>query len=292
MSIKQITVIGVGLIGGSFAKGLKSRKFAGKLTGYGANLEKLQRAVEINVIDDFSLDIQDAVKDADLIMLAIPMGAFAEVFKKIQPFIKTSVIITDAGSSKLSVINTAQAIFGKDFTGFVPAHPIAGKEQSGVNVADENLFIDHKVILTPSEKTDKHALKQVKELWKMLGANIVEMSAKEHDDVLAASSHLPHMLAFAMVDLLAGNKDLPKVFDFTAGGFKDFSRIASSNPVMWRDIAISNSPAIIKWLKNYQQSLSKIIQMMENQQADSLLDLFTNAKKTRDEFVAGKNNDN
>lgn len=288
MSIKNITVIGVGLIGGSFAKGLKSHGFKGRILGYGSNPEKLKRAVSLKVVDDFTLDIKTAVENADLIMVSVPMGAFLSIFNQIKPHLKPHTIITDAGSSKVSVIQSAEAVFGNQFPLFIPAHPIAGKEQSGVEAADENLYEQHKVILTPTHYTDKTALNQVKQLWTSLGANLFEMSAEKHDDVLAASSHLPHLLAFAIVDLLADNKELPEVFEFTAGGFKDFSRIASSDPTMWRDITQNNSTAIVKWLKNYQTELNKIIDLVENNQQQALFQLFSDAKKTRDECMLDK----
>lgn len=288
MKINQITVIGVGLIGGSFAKGLKSRGFEGRILGYGSNEKKLQRAVVLNVIDDYTLDMQTAIENSDLVMVSVPMGVFSAVFKKIKPYLKNTAIITDAGSSKVSAIQAANAVFGQGFPRFIAAHPIAGKEQSGVEAADENLYEQHKVILTPSEYTDKPALKQVTQLWELLGAKTFEMPAEKHDDVLAASSHLPHLLAFAIVDLLADNKELPEVFDFTAGGFKDFSRIASSDPTMWRDITSHNSTAIIKWLKNYQVELTKMIDMVENNDEKALFKLFSEAKKTRDTCVLNK----
>ncbi len=290
MQIKQITIIGVGLIGGSFGKALKARQYNAKIVGYGTNIAKLNKAVELNVIDEFFTDMQQAVKNADLIMVAVPMGAFLEVFKQLKPFIKTNTIITDAGSSKISVINTVADIFGKDFTNFVPSHPIAGKENSGVEAAEANLYEQHKVILTPTEFTNIKAIEQVKQIWLLLGAKVIQMPAQEHDQVLAATSHLPHLLAFSVVDLLSDNKNISNIFDFTAGGFKDFTRIASSDPTMWRDISLNNSDAIIKWLKDYQITLEKIINMIENNDSDQLFQLFNNAKNTRDKYVLGKKN--
>jgi prephenate dehydrogenase len=289
--INQITIIGVGLIGGSFSKGLKEKDFSGKVVGYGRNQQKLERAVELSIIDCFETDIKHAVQEADLILVAVPMGAFIDVFKQIKPYLKPKAIVTDAGSSKVSVIKDAQEGLKNHFPYFVPAHPIAGKEQSGVEACDGSLYVNHKVILTPSSETDIESIKQVRTLWERLGANLIEMQADEHDDVLAASSHLPHLLAFAIVDLLANHQDVPKVFDFTAGGFKDFSRIASSDPIMWRDITTANSTAIIKWLKGYQAELSKIIDLVENNKKDELFTLFSDAKQTRDQKVLGKNKD-
>lgn len=288
MPIKQISIIGVGLIGGSFAKGLKARKHKAKIFGFGYSEHKLNRAIELGVIDEFSLNIKEAVKNADLIMVAIPMGSFKKVFQQIKPFIKQDAIISDAGSSKMSVIKAAEDVFGKKFTNFVPAHPIAGKEKSGIEATDENLYEQHKVILTPTKITDIKAVEKVTNLWQLLGATVIEMLPQEHDEVLAASSHLPHILAFALVDLLAKQKDLPNVFDFTSGGFKDFSRIASSDPTMWRDITLNNSTAIIKWLKNYQTELTKITTMVEQNKENELFQLFNHAKKTRDKHVLKK----
>ncbi len=286
-TIKRITIIGVGLIGGSFGQGLKKRLPDIHITGFGSQAAKLERAVALNVIDDFSLDIEVAVAAADLILVAVPMGAFETVFQHIQPHIKADAIITDAGSSKVSVINAAKAVFGQDFTRFVAAHPIAGKEQSGVEAADGDLYIDHKVIITPTETTNKEAVELVKQCWQTLGAEVIEMAPNYHDEVLAATSHLPHLLAFGLVDLLTDNKQLGDVFQYTAGGFRDFTRIASSDPTMWRDIATYNADALASWLKNYQKELTKIIDLVENQEGDALFNLFKRARDSRNQNILG-----
>lgn len=285
MKLNQITVIGVGLIGGSFAKGARQAGLAKEVVGYGRHESELQTAVELGVIDRYSLEIKDAVSNSDLIMLSVPLGAMQPVLSELKPYLKEGAIITDVGSSKVSVIEAVRAVFGKLPPEFVAGHPIAGKEKSGVAAACGDLFRQHRVILTPTEETSDQALETVKNLWQALGANVVSMKPDYHDEVLAATSHLPHLLAFSLVELLNEHPELGNVFQYTAGGFRDFTRIASSDPVMWRDIAINNAPAIGKWLKHYQNALGGLIEMVENRDSDGLYQLFHDAKQARDQHI-------
>ena len=284
--INKMTVIGVGLIGGSFAKGLKDLGLVNTVSGFGSNPANLQKALELGVIDEFSIDMQEAVADSDLVMLSVPLGVMQSVLEQMKPFLKPGAIITDAGSAKTSVINAVQTVFGELPKHFVPGHPIAGKEKSGVEAADPELYIDHRVILTPTETSSSEAVETVNQLWSALGANVEIMSAAQHDDVFAATSHLPHLLAYALVDMLDEHEELGNVFPYTAGGFRDFTRIASSDATMWRDISMTNSEAIVKWLKSYQQSLVQLTEMVENQDSDQLYKLFADAKKARDRHIA------
>jgi len=284
-SIKKITIIGVGLIGGSFGQGIKKRLPNIHIMGFGSSKTKLSRAVELNIIDEFSLDIATAIEHADLIFIAVPMGAFETIFSKIKPYLKPGAIITDAGSSKESVIQAAKTVFGQEFSQFIPSHPIAGKEKSGVEAADGDLYINHKVIITPTKFNSVTDISLVKNLWQTLGAEVIEMEASYHDEVLAATSHLPHLLAFGLVDLLTDNKNLGDVFQYTAGGFRDFTRIASSDPTMWRDIATYNSESLAKWLKSYQIELNKMITMVENKQGEELYSLFERARDSRNQLI-------
>ena len=263
MTLNKITIIGVGLIGGSFAKGLKQAGLVKKLVGFGSREANLQTAVELGVIDEYATDMAQALQDCDLVMLATPVGSMQSVLKTMKPHLADNTIITDGGSSKESVIEAVEAVFGKRPM-FVPGHPIAGKEQSGVTAACADLYQDHRVILTPTEYTDNNALKTVKQLWQALGAKVEEMEPSYHDEVLAATSHLPHLLAFGLVDLLNDHEELGNVFQFTAGGFRDFTRIASSDATMWRDISIHNRTAIVKWLKNYQAELTQLTENLLN----------------------------
>ncbi|WP_127470876.1 prephenate dehydrogenase [Thiomicrorhabdus aquaedulcis] len=287
-NLHKITIIGVGLIGGSFALGLKKLGLIDEIVGYGHNADNLQLAVDLNVIDSFSTDIKTAVENSDLIMLSVPLGVMQTVLRDMQPFLKADAIITDAGSAKMSVVEAVQAVFGELPSTFVPGHPIAGKEQSGVAAACEDLFKAHRVILTPTVNTDAAALQTVQSLWQALGANVQTMTPAYHDEVLAATSHLPHLLAFALVDLLNEHDELGNVFQYTAGGFRDFTRIASSDATMWRDIALYNSDAISKWLKHYQNAIGHLIELVDAKDGPALHHLFSEAKAARDEHIVKK----
>lgn len=286
--LSKITIIGVGLIGGSFAKGVKQAGLSKMVMGYGKNPDNLQLGVDLGVIDCFSTNIAEAVADSDLIVLGVPLGAMQSVLEKMKPYLKSTAIITDVGSAKMSVIEAVEAAFGSIPARFVAGHPIAGKEKSGVTAATADLFIDHRVILTPTKETDPSALQTVTDLWSALGANVISMEPGYHDEVLAATSHLPHLLAFSLVEMLNEHPELGNVFQYTAGGFRDFTRIASSDPVMWRDISVSNSKAIAKWLKSYQQSLAELIVKVENRDSEALYALFEEARQARDTHIVNK----
>ena len=287
-TLKKITIIGVGLIGGSFAKGLKKAGLVEEVMGFGQNPTNLQTAIELGVIDSFSLDMAEAVADSDLIFLAVPLGAMQSSLELMKPHLSEHTIITDGGSAKSSVVLSALEVFGELPENFVPGHPIAGKEQSGVMAADEDLYIDHRVILTPTVRSSENAVQTVKGLWQALGAKVETMTAQQHDEIFAATSHLPHLLAFSLVDMLNEHDELGDVFQYTAGGFRDFTRIASSDAIMWRDIAIYNSEAISKWLKNYGQAIEELTGLVESKDAKALFHLFSEAKKARDKHIANK----
>ncbi len=284
-SFNKVTIIGVGLIGGSFAKGLKEQGLAQTVFGFGQHEANLKKAVALGVVDAYSTDIKIAVENSDLIMLSVPLGVMTSVLEQIKPYLKPNVIITDAGSAKSSVIQAVKTVFGVLPEHFVPGHPIAGKEKSGVEAADSTLFVKHRVILTPDESTHSGSVERVAYLWRTLGAKVEMMSASKHDDVFAATSHLPHLLAFALVDLLNEHKELGNVFPYTAGGFKDFTRIASSDATMWRDIALTNSDAIVKWLNAYQKNLADLTKLVEQQDGEQLHTLFLEAKAARDKHI-------
>lgn len=287
--LNKITIIGVGLIGGSFAKGMKQLGLAKSIVGFGRHLPPLKQAVTLEVIDKYETDLAIAVKDADLVLMAVPLGALSDILKQLKPHLTPTMILTDVGSAKASVIDAVKACLGEIPAQFVAGHPIAGKEKSGVEAATGDLFQDHKVILTPTAETSLSAIQVVTEVWRSLGADVSEMTPEYHDEVLAATSHLPHLLAFALVDLLNDHKELGNVFQYTAGGFRDFTRIASSDATMWRDIALTNPTAISKWLRNYQAELTYLIELVDNHQGDALYQLFDQAKKARDTHILKKN---
>jgi prephenate dehydrogenase len=281
--INNICIIGVGLIGGSFAAGLKQSGQIKSIIGFGRNEENLIKAKSLNVIDDYSLDIAIALKGVDMVLIATPVNSFAAVLEMIKPYIDDSVVISDVGSTKGSVVAVAKEVFGEVPSRFIPAHPIAGKEKSGVEASDGELFNHKRVILTPEENADTKALEAVSKMWTILGAKVETMTHQKHDDLLAMTSHLPHMLAFGLMDYLV--KSNPDACDYAAGGFKDFSRIASSDAVMWRDICLNNSADIVKHIQGYQQVLDNLSGLIESNESDALEKLFSKAKTARDEWI-------
>jgi len=284
--INKLTIFGVGLIGGSLSMALKKAGYCKEVVGCSRSAEHLQRAVDLGVIDGYSLDPAEAVKGADMILLAVPMRAIKPVLTSIVQHIEPNAIITDAGSAKGSVIRATQEAFGGIIPeNFVAGHPVAGREKSGVEAAIDDLYVDHKVVLTPTSETSQESIERVKEMWQTTGAIVEILDVKQHDDVLAATSHLPHILAYSLVNTLSKSEYGDDVFAFAAGGFKSFSRIASSDPVMWRDICLENKDAILSALNDYQQDLSDLAEMIEAEDETGMTELFANAKATRDRNV-------
>ena len=286
--LNKITIIGVGLIGGSFAKAAKELGLASEVMGYGRRAESLQWGLDHGVLDCYTLEMAEAVQGADLVFLAVPLGMMEPMLQQMQPYLADTTIVTDGGSAKTMFIEAAQRVFGECPSQFVPGHPIAGKEISGIEASDAQLYVDHRVILTPTSTTSKQALQTVEALWGAMGANVEQMSAQFHDEVFAATSHLPHLLAFGLVDMLHEHPELGNVFKYTAGGFRDFTRIASSDATMWRDIALYNHSAIAKWLKEYQAHIGEMAQLVEAQDGEALHQLFAQAKDARDTHILKK----
>jgi prephenate dehydrogenase len=280
--INRLAIIGVGLIGGSLSLALKKAGKVAEVVGFARSEETRQQALSLGLIDRAAISVEDAITGADVVLLAVPMGAMAKTVADIAPHLTDNMIITDAGSTKAQVVEAAIMSLGDKISQFVPGHPIAGTEKSGPSAAFPELYQGHRVILTPIEQTDLEALKVVQVMWTDAGAEVSEMTINHHDHVLAATSHLPHLLAFNLVGLLAQSEDVDDVLRFAAGGFRDFSRIASSDPVMWRDICLSNNVAILQLLKQYQQQMAEIEQAIEQQDGDYLMDLFQRAKQARD----------
>lgn len=283
--IKQVTIIGVGLIGGSFARAIRSSGMVEHITGCGRNTENLQKAVELGVIDDFYLEIENAVKQADLIFIATPVGSFEAILSQVKLSMKSDAIITDAGSTKSSVIKAAQKVFNHIPPNFVPGHPIAGTENSGVEASFAELYQDHRIILTPLKETNPSAIEIVSDLWKSAGAQVVLMDAEHHDIVLAATSHLPHLLAYSLVNTLTTLDEKQEIFENAAGGFSDFTRIASSDPSMWQDICLANKNALLEHLDHFSRDLNNLRTALENNDGDFLKEVFIRAKQSRDDYV-------
>ena len=282
--INRLCIIGVGLIGGSLALALKKAGYCQEIIGAGRNKQRLEKAVELGVIDGYELDYAKAVSHADVVFVSVPMGSMAEVFTKMAPGLHKHTIVTDGGSAKQSVIDDAKTALGHKIEQFVPCHPIAGTEQSGVEAAFETLYQNRRVILTPLEENQRADIDTIAAMWRAAGAEVDEMGARHHDLVLAGTSHLPHVLAFALVDCLNNVDDVDEIFKYAAGGFRDFTRIASSDPTMWRDICLSNRDAVLAMMQRFQNEMNQLKQAIENDNAEALYDIFKRAKTARDEF--------
>jgi prephenate dehydrogenase len=282
--IGKLCIIGVGLIGGSVARALREANCIDSIVGAGRNLDHLKRAEALGVIDAYSIDLAKAVEGADVVLVAVPLGAMQGVFEQIKLHLSAHTIVTDVGSAKQSVIAAAEQVFNTLPPMFVPGHPIAGTEKSGVEASFAELFRHRRVILTPHAHTDKSALTKVKQLWQTCGAQVMEMDAVHHDAILAATSHLPHMLAYALVDTLARMDDSQEIFDYAAGGFRDFTRIASSDPTMWHDICLANREQLVKVMRAFSDDQHTICDAMEKGDSEFLKTTFTRAKNARDKF--------
>lgn len=287
MSIDNICVVGVGLIGGSFAKALKLAGFTGKITGVVRNEAKAQQAIELGVIDEASLDLAQAAATSDLIMLAVPMLSMREQLEIIAPAVQSHTIITDAGSVKQPFISDARATL-PFLNRVVPGHPIAGKEKSGLDAVDPNLYQDHRVLLTPLPETDESAVNVVRSLWERTGGIVECLSADYHDEVLAATSHLPHVLAFAMVDMLASRQSTAEIFRYAAGGFRDFTRIASGETLMWRDICLTNKEPVYKAIEELEAHLGVVKKAIAEGDSDTIEAVFRRARDAREAHIVIK----
>ncbi len=277
----RVIIAGVGLIGGSMALAMKQHGLAREIVGTGRKVENLRLAVELGVVDRYTESIEDEVNHAELVVMAVPVDAMGELFLRITPHLSQSTLVTDVGSVKGAVVQMAQRHFGHYVQNFVPGHPVAGTEHSGVRAAFAELFVAHPIILTPTFQTDAQATERVTQLWESIGGNVLEMNVEEHDRILAATSHLPHMLAYALVNHLTKQSESDVFFELAAGGFYDFTRIASSDPVMWRDICLHNSREIAKDIRSLSKDLEFIAQKIEDSDGIALKQLFEQAKTTR-----------
>ena len=283
--IARLCVIGVGLIGGSLALALRRAGLVDEIVGCGRDRNKLQRAVELGVVDRFHTDPAMAVAGAGAVVISVPLGNVRTVLTAIRDALDPEAILTDVGSAKRCVIEDVEATFGGIPAGFVPAHPVAGTEKSGVEAAFADLFCRRRTILTPLAQTDPQAVRSVTTLWESVGAEVISMNPDHHDRMLAATSHLPHLLAFGLVDTLArwgGDEDL---FQYAAGGFRDFTRIASSDPIMWRDICLGNRKALLEALEHYREDLAVLTELVRRVDAQELERVFRSAKEIRDRYL-------
>ncbi len=282
---RKIAIIGVRLLGGSLARALRRSGQRARIVGYGRNHLDLQRAIDLGVIDGFETRLQSAVEDADMIVIAVPVGAIDGILREMRPYLAPDAVITDVGSTKHGVVAAAREQLGDAMAAFVPGHPIAGDERRGVEASRADLFDGRVVLLTPVAETRPLALARVRALWEAAGAQVAEMDPDRHDQILAATSHLPHVLAYALVDTLARMDDSEEIFRYAAGGFRDFTRIASSDPVMWRDICLANGPRILETLTQYRAGLDELGALIAQANGEGLVDLFKRAKAVRDRNV-------
>ncbi|SQF99817.1 bifunctional cyclohexadienyl dehydrogenase/ 3-phosphoshikimate 1-carboxyvinyltransferase [Paucimonas lemoignei] len=282
--IGRLVVVGLGLIGGSFAKGIRESGLCGEVVGVDLDPQSRKLAVELGVVDRCEDDLATACRRADVIQLAVPILAMERVLALLATFDLGNAVLTDVGSAKGNVVRAAKAAFGVMPASFVPGHPIAGSEQSGVEASNAQLFKRHKVILTPLPETDPAALAVVDRLWSALGADVEHMEVERHDEVLAATSHLPHLLAFGLVDSLAKRNENLEIFRYAAGGFRDFTRIAGSDPVMWHDIFLANREAVLRTLDTFQTDLDALREAMVAGDGRQLLGVFTRARVAREHF--------
>ncbi len=283
--IDKLAIIGVGLIGSSLSLALRQSESVGTVIGYGRNRENLRKGVELGVLDTIADSIEQAVTDADVVVVAVPLGAMQAVFAEMKSALSPSCVVTDVGSSKGSVVKAARAELGELIKRFVPGHPIAGNERSGVEAGFATLYQNRRVILTPLEETDVDATALITAMWQDCGAQVETLDVAHHDKVLAATSHLPHMLAYTLVHHLSNLNDHEEIFRYAAGGFRDFTRIASSDPVMWRDVCLANGDALLDLIEQYQRELDQVAAAIRAGDADELLKLFGRAKSERDSLI-------
>jgi prephenate dehydrogenase len=286
--VKKLVIFGVGLIGGSVALALKKAGIDTRIVGVCRTRYSLDEALALGIIDEAEADIQMAVSDADMIMLAAPVAQTKKILTSIQPFLSQHTVITDAGSTKSDVLASAKAVLGNQFNQFVGGHPIAGAEKSGAAAALADLFVGKNVVLTPATETNPAALTAVNDLWRSCGANVSTMPAEQHDAIFAAVSHLPHLLAFALVDDIASRPNAAQLFSFAASGFRDFTRIAGSHPEMWRDISMANKEALLSEINAYESELAMLKQLLTNNDSAGLEALFERASHARNQWAKSK----
>jgi prephenate dehydrogenase len=288
--IQRLAILGVGLIGGSLALALKEKGLVGEVVGYGRSQANIDEALSLGIIDRAAPTAAEAVIDADMVVLAVPLASMRALLAEIKDHLAPNAMLTDVGSAKGCWVNDVLAVWDDQFPPFaVPAHPIAGAERSGAAAALANLYIQRKVVITPHQQSSIEAIERVTQMWQATGADVRQMSVEAHDATFAWTSHLPHLLSFALVDMFSQREDVARLFDYTAGGFRDFTRIAASDPVMWRDIMQLNASAIGEALTAYQTQLTHYQTLLAHQDWQGFAESFNKAKQTRDQFLPLEN---
>ncbi|MDR4514677.1 prephenate dehydrogenase/arogenate dehydrogenase family protein [Nitrosomonas sp.] len=290
ITLKKLVIIGVGLIGGSFALALRKAGIASYIVGVGRSRKNMQHALDLGVIDEIATDMASALRDADFVLLAMPVGQTENIMAQIAPHLETNTVISDAGSTKQDVVTAARNHLSNNLKNFVPGHPIAGAEYSGVLAAQDSLYAGKHVILTPIEETHIAAIEITTLLWQVCGAVVSQMPVEEHDETLAATSHLPHILAFALMNFLHNHSSQPEnLLRFAGSGFRDFTRIASSSPEMWRDICLANREALLKQMAAYQQELISLQTILANKDGEALEKSLSQAREMREKWLNRNN---
>ena len=279
--LRKVGVVGVGLIGGSLALALRRGGFAGQIAGFDRDASALERAAKLQVIDQVAESASEAARGAELVVVAVPVKALGPVMHDVGLTLDPGAVVTDVGSTKAEVIETARLELRERFARFVPGHPIAGREASGVEAATVDLFKGARVVLTPVAGTDPKAVELVRGAWEAAGARVSMLDAEEHDRIFAAVSHLPHFLSFALVSEIASRADAAELFGFAAGGFRHFTRIAASSPEMWRDIALQNRTALLAELDRYGVRLAVFRELIEKGDGPALERLMAEARSAR-----------
>jgi prephenate dehydrogenase len=282
---QRVVVAGVGLIGGSFALALKNQHPAIKIVGLGRTRAALERAKLLGVIDTIADDWAGALKGASIVLLAMPVGQMESSMRDLVPYLEARTLVTDAGSTKSDVVLAARATLGSKVAQFIPAHPIAGAEKSGVDAASPTLFNSRRVVVTPFAENSVQDIARIKQIWQDCGARVSDLSPEKHDQIFAAVSHLPHVLAFALVEEFSRRENADELFAFAAGGFRDFTRIASSNPEMWRDICVANRAQVIAELDAYMAQLMRTRVLLSSSDSAGLETMFSTARSHRDAWI-------
>lgn len=286
--INKLVIIGVGLIGGSLALALRQAGAVREVVGVGRSMENLEAAKQFGIIDQIETDLASAVKNADVVVLAVPVAAMQPTLKELAPHLSPETIVTDVGSTKRDVIGYARQHLPDHLARFIPGHPIAGAEKSGAAAAFANLYQGRNIVVTPLPENDAEAVATITRMWQTCGAIVNTMPALRHDEIFAAVSHLPHLLSFALVEDIASRANAKELFSYAAGGFRDFTRIAGSHPEMWRDISLANRDALIREIDTYQSQLDRLRGMLEQSDGKSLEEVFGHARTARAEWLAGK----
>jgi cyclohexadieny/prephenate dehydrogenase len=285
--VNKLVVIGIGLIGGSLATGLKKRGACTEVIGIARSEKTCQDAVNLKVVDRAYTSLSEIageLKSGDVIFISVPTLSVKTILQEIKSCVYAEVTITDGASVKGNVQSAAEEVFGTVPSYFVLGHPIAGSEKSGVTAANPDLYENHRCILTPLATTNASHLDLVTRMWQAVGAEVLSMSVEDHDEVLGATSHLPHVIAYSLVDTLAHDIDNPNIFRYAAGGFRDFTRIASSDPIMWHDIMRANKTGVLHALDLFIANLTRLRTSIENEDSEYMLDVFKRAKTVRDQF--------